>query len=218
VHKIHNHNNFYYFTASLVFLLLASGFVSSTPKGEYHFVLEIMMFVTELVAFFSLALSGKWRVFVGLMLVSMMASNILRQFTDLHAAPLIGLSVSLIFYGGMAYAAARQVLFTGDIDLNTVVGTVAVYLLGGIVWSVLYLITLEFWPTGINGIDYQDWRDNFGEVAYFSYVTMTTLGYGDISPAIPITRTLAYLQAITGTFYMAVVVASMVGSFKKSSK
>ena len=215
---IHTHNNFFYFTASLVILLLVSAFVSSSPPGEDHLVLEALMFITELVAYFSLNLSGKWRAFVGLMLALLMASNLLRHFTEWHAAPLVGLGVSLIFYCGMAYAAARQVLFIGDIELNTVIGTVAVYLLLGIIWSVLYLIALEFWPAGIKGIEYQDWRDNFGNTAYFSYVTMTTLGYGDFSPAIPITRALAYLQAITGTFYMAVVVASMVGRVNKASR
>ena len=91
------------------------------------------------------------------------------------------------------------------------------YLLLGLIWAVLYLITLEMWPTGINGIEYQNWHDNFGVAVYFSFVTMTSLGYGDISPAIPFTRTLAYLQAIRGTFYMAIVVASLVGTLKKKS-
>ena len=92
------------------------------------------------------------------------------------------------------------------------------YLLLALIWTVLYLIALEFWPTAINGIQYRDWRDNFGEVAYYSYITMTTVGYGEITPAIPVTRTLAYLQAITGTFYMAIVVASMVGGFSRKLK
>lgn len=216
--RIDSHNNFYYFTASLVVLLLASAFVSSTPKGEDHLLLQILMFGTELVAYFSLDLSKRWRIFVGLSLVLLAASTVLREFTDWSSEPLIGLVISLIFYCGMAYAAARQVLFSGEIELNNVVGTIAVYLLLGLIWTLLYLISLEFWPTGINGIEYQDWHDNFGVTTYFSYVTLSTLGYGDISPAIPFTRTLAFLQAITGTFYMAVVVASMIGKVSKKSK
>ena len=196
--RIDSHNNFYYFTASLVVLLLASAFVSSTPKGEDHLLLQILMFGTELVAYFSLDLSKRWRIFVGLSLVLLAASTVLREFIDWSSEPLIGLVVSLIFYSGMAYAAARQVLFSGEIELNNVVGTIAVYLLLGLIWTLLYLISLEFWPTGINGIEYQDWHDNFGVTTYFSYVTLSTLGYGDISPAIPFTRTLAFLQAITG--------------------
>ena len=79
-------------------------------------------------------------------------------------------------------------------------------------------MALEFWPEGIKGIEYKDWHDNFGATAYFSYVTMTTLGYGDITPVVPMTRTLAYLQAVAGTFYMAVVVASLVGGFARRHK
>jgi voltage-gated potassium channel len=152
------------------------------------------------------------------MLVLMLISNLLREYTQWSGGPMSGLVVSLVFYCGMAYAAARQVLFSGDIELNTIVGTVAVYLLLGLIWTVLYLMALEFWPTGIKGIEYQDWHDNFGITNYFSYVTLSTLGYGDISPAIPVTRTLAFLEAITGTFYMAVVVASMIGRVSKKSK
>lgn len=217
--SIHSHNNFYYFTASLVVLLLVSAYVSSTPQGEGHLVLRALMIGIEIVAYFSLNLSKRWRIFVGVMLVLSVVSNVLREFTGWSAHPLIGLGVNLIFYCGMAYAAARQVLFSGDIEPNTIVGTVAVYLLLGLIWSVLYLMALEFWPEGFNGITHQDWHDNFGITTYFSYVTLTTLGYGDISPAIPVTRALAFLQAITGTFYMAVVVASMIGRVsRKNSK
>lgn len=217
--RIDSHNNFYYFTASLVVLLLASAFVSSSPDGGGHLLLQVVIFFTQLVAFFSLNLSRRWRVFVGVTLVLLAVSTVLREFTDWSVDPLIGLGAMLIFYCGMAYAAARQVLFSGEIELNNIAGTVAVYLLLGLIWTVLYLIALEFWPMAINGITYQDWRDNFGVTTYFSYVTLATLGYGDILPAIPLTRTLAFLQAITGTFYMAVVVASMIGQVSsKNSK
>ncbi|NQX89374.1 MAG: two pore domain potassium channel family protein, partial [Halioglobus sp.] len=47
---------------------------------------------------------------------------------------------------------------------------------------------------------------------------MTTLGYGDITPIASMLRTLAYLQAVAGTFYIAVVVASLVGAFSRRTK
>jgi voltage-gated potassium channel len=216
--KMNSHNNFYFFTASLVLLLLVSAFVSSTPDGENKLVLWLVILVTEVVAFFSLNLSPPWRKFVGLMFVLLILGQAVREFTEWSSASLVGLLVCLIFFSGMAFAAARQVLVTGGVELNTIVGTIAVYLLLALIWTVLYLIALEFWPTAINGIQYRDWRDNFGEVAYYSYITMTTVGYGEITPAIPVTRTLAYLQAITGTFYMAIVVASMVGGFSRKLK
>ena len=46
-----------------------------------------------------------------------------------------------------------------------------------------------------------------------SFVTLATLGYGDISPASPIAQVIVILEAVTGTFYMAIVVASLIGAY-----
>ncbi|MCB1764424.1 MAG: two pore domain potassium channel family protein, partial [Gammaproteobacteria bacterium] len=64
-------------------------------------------------------------------------------------------------------------------------------------------------PQALHGVEIVDGVSDFPHLLYFSYVTLTTLGYGDVTPAIPLTRTLAYLEAITGTFYLAIVVASL---------
>jgi hypothetical protein len=216
--RIHSHNNFYYFTTSLVVLLLVSSFISSAPDKNSHLLLQGVVYITELAAYISLSLSRRWRAFVILILVLHVFVQIMRKLTGWETTPWIGLCFAVTFYAGMTYVAARQVLFSGNIEFNTIVGTIAVYLLLGIVWTGLYLLALEFWPQGIEGIEYRDWHDNFGIAAYFSYVTMTTLGYGDITPVVPITRTLAYLQAVTGSFYLAIVVASLVGAFARKSR
>ena len=209
---VNDHNNFFFFTLALVVLLLTSALVGSSADGEDHALLHGIMLITELIAYFSLNLSKKWRRFVIAMIVLMLVGNGMREFTNWSAAPLTALTGSLLFYCGMAYAASKQVLFSGEIEGNTIIGAIAIYLLMGLIWGVLYLITLEIWHDAFNGIEYRNWSDNFSTALYFSFVTMTSLGYGDISPAVPVSRVLAYLQAVCGTFYMAVVVASMVGA------
>jgi hypothetical protein len=47
-------------------------------------------------------------------------------------------------------------------------------------------------------------------LTYYSFVTLTTVGYGDINPVSPATRTLAWMEAVTGQFYLAVIVAGLV--------
>ena len=205
-------NNFAYFTLALIALLVLSAGLDSIPKNDGHRALQGIMLLTELVAYFSLNLNKNWRRFILGMIVLLLVTNTLREFTSWSLSPLISLTAVLVFYCGMAYAAARQVLFSGHVDANSIIGAAAIYLLLGLIWSVLYLITLEFWHGAFNGIEHTHWADNFPVTTYFSYVTMTTLGYGDISPAVPVSRTLAYLQATCGTFYMAVVVASMIGA------
>ena len=53
----------------------------------------------------------------------------------------------------------------------------------------------------------------FSELMYFSFVTITTLGYGDLIPVKPLARTVAFLEAIIGQFYVAVLVAWLVGMY-----
>jgi hypothetical protein len=95
------------------------------------------------------------------------------------------------------------------------VGSIALFLVMGLGWAAIYLLLINFNPTAINGIEHSDkWGSNFSVVTYFSFVTLTTLGYGDYSPNSPLAEVAVYLQAITGVFYMAVVVSSLVSAKK----
>ena len=75
----------------------------------------------------------------------------------------------------------------------------------------LYLFIAEVVPGAFNGLPQAPWLDNFATAVYFSFVTITTLGYGDISPVLPLARFLVYMEAIIGVFYMAILVASLIG-------
>ena len=55
-------------------------------------------------------------------------------------------------------------------------------------------------------------------LTYYSFVTLTTVGYGDISPVSPAARTLAWMEAVTGQFYLAVIVAGLVSLLAAKDK
>ncbi len=209
---VNEKNNFIYFTAALVLLLLTSALVDTMPAGEGRLLLRLIILATEVVAFISLDFGTRWRRFIGLMVLLIIAASSLDELTSVTWAPTFGLLSLLVFFLGIAYGVSRRVLFSGTVDFNTIIGALAVYLLIGLIWATLYLLALEFFPAAFNGMEPEIWSDNFSNAAYFSFVTMTSLGYGDISPALPITRALAYLQAIVGAFYMAIVVASLIGA------
>ena len=122
------------------------------------------------------------------------------------------LGVLLALFGGLAWLAFEQVLFTpGPVDSNRLLGAISIYLLLGLIWTVVYLGILEFDPEAFHGSGGGPWLESFPEFVYFSFVSLTTLGYGDISPATPIARFVVYLEAILGQFYLAIMVASLVG-------
>lgn len=58
----------------------------------------------------------------------------------------------------------------------------------------------------------------FLDLLYYSYVTMTTLGFGDITPATRIASALTYLEAISGVMYVAILVASLVGAYASNGR
>ena len=101
-------------------------------------------------------------------------------------------------------------------DTNILMGAVCIYLLLGLIWAILYAMFAILWPeASFSGLQYEENRLQFDSFLYFSFVTLTTAGYGDITPVNPLIRTLAYLEMITGQFYMAVLVAGLVGLFMR---
>jgi hypothetical protein len=126
------------------------------------------------------------------------------------AARLLGLSFCVASTG----IAGAHVFRFQRVDRNLLAGAVCVYLLLGIIFAIVYSLIAYFWPTGaFSGIDPAGRPLAFDDLLYFSFTTMTTVGYGDITPVNPLLRTLAYFQMVTGQFYMAVLVASLVGVF-----
>jgi len=107
---------------------------------------------------------------------------------------------------------SRQVTF------NIVCVSLCIYLLLGLVWALTYSVDDALDPTAftctVGGAQHPGWmRVGRGETTslYFSFATLTTLGYGDIVPTSPISRMLASMEAITGQLYLAVLVARLVG-------
>jgi voltage-gated potassium channel Kch len=152
----------------------------------------------------------KWFVaIIGLMVFS----AVLRTATDSITFEYAYLALFAAFLMLAAWLVARRVLLTGSVDLNTIFGSVALYLLIGLIYSTVFTALLGFIPDALRGIEPGPWHQVMQQVTYFSFVTLATLGYGEITPASPIAQVIVILEAVTGAFYMAVVVASLIGAF-----
>jgi voltage-gated potassium channel len=130
---------------------------------------------------------------------------------DHYGIAILQLLMLLGFFGLTIVLACRQVLFSGAVDLNRIVGAICIYIFLAIAWALAYLLVEYFFPGSIPDLPGGDWRESMQKSVYYSFVTMTTLGFGDISPLQPVARYLTYLEAVTGQFYIAILVASLVG-------
>ena len=120
------------------------------------------------------------------------------------------LSILFIFFVGSFRTAYRQILFEGKVDGNKIIGSLSLYLLLGLGWTVIYLFIFELDPTAFMGIESGNWKQNFSQMAYYSFVTLTTLGYGDMLPVNKVAQFFVYMEAIIGVFYMAIIVSSLI--------
>ncbi|MGF1681904.1 potassium channel family protein [Photobacterium minamisatsumaniensis] len=210
--KITSQNNFYYLTLSLIILLVSSSLELVLKSGWLEIVFQAITATTFLVCLLSLRFDTGWYRFLMMLLVLWVAVSILKSFFELYNTDLFMLILMFSFFFGTFKSIMRQILLTGSIDNNKVVGSLALFLLLGLMWAIIYLFVLEFSPNAFTGIEYKAWGENFANAAYFSFVTLTTLGYGDMSPVSPVAQVIVYLEAIAGVFYMAIVVASLVGA------
>jgi len=204
-------NNFVYLAFGLVLMLFIGALLEYSPGDTGPMIMQGATVAALLIG----ALSQKGNrsrfvtniIFVLVMLFMIVGGTLLDKagFSYLH------LFILLCFFIWMTWLAARQVLFTGSITSNDIVGAICIYMLLGLIWAMLYLFLAEAVPGAFNGLPQAPWLDNFSAAIYFSFVTITTLGYGDISPAMPLARFLVYMEAIVGVFYMAILVASLIG-------
>lgn len=208
---LNEQNNFVYLLFGLVLLLFAGALMEYFPGDVGPRIMQGATIAALLIGTGSQKKNrSHWItsiVFAGVMLLMIIGGTLIDRagFSYLH------LLLLLFFFIWMTWLAVKQVLFTGSITSNDIVGAICIYILLGLIWTVLYLLLAQTIPGAFNGLPQVSWLDNFSAVVYFSFVTITTLGYGDISPALPVARFFVIMEAIIGVFYMAILVASLIG-------
>jgi ion channel len=143
----------------------------------------------------------------------------LRKLVPAYGLSEVGLSLLTLFLIYTASTILLHIFRTRSITRDTLSEALSVYLLMGITWACIYgLIYLqvpnafhlpEAMPTRLaTGITGQVPMD---VLLYFSFVTLTTLGYGDVTPLASSARAMATLEVVLGQFYLAVLIARLIG-------
>ena len=128
----------------------------------------------------------------------------------LFPVELIGRIATVVFFIMLAGLIFRQYLIErNQVTSETLIAAVNAYLCIGITYAFAYSFLMTANPDSFSGTFMED--PEFGAFVYLSFVTMTTLGYGDITPTTEIAGVLAYTQAVVGQLYMALTVARIVG-------
>ena len=179
--------------------------------GAGHYVGFVFLSVLILAAFM---VSGS-RVAVGMILVAIaliivamalefQRPSVVENYLDAFAWLIAGFTLSTVV--------ARAVFAPGKVTFHRIIGAVLLYLNIGLIFVGLFYFVALLEPDAFKGLD--PLRGNgsidVGNLIYFSFVTLTTTGFGDIAPVHAYARSLSIIEAIIGQLYPATLLARLV--------
>jgi hypothetical protein len=123
---------------------------------------------------------------------------------------LLGLILSALFMLIVISILMLKVFSVSEVTARTLRGGIAVYVLMGFLWANIYGIVLWFNP---GAITFPEQTIELSSIIYFSFTSLTTLGYGDITPVSWMARNLTIIETTIGQIYLTVLVARLVGLY-----
>lgn len=195
------------FMVSIVLLLLLSAVLEGTKYGYY--VLNIASNLVFLLGVYAVGRNKRTIIFLLLL-------GLPWVFSDwIFISSTQSIFASILYFFMVTSILFNHILKAKDVTPDTLYGAICVYLLLGLLWMTLYGCIEYFSPgavfvSGTLGID-GDISTN--ELIYYSYTTLSTLGYGDITSTTPLGRMLSVLEAIAGQLFIAVLIARLVSLY-----
>jgi len=181
-------------------------------------------FLTDLFLIFVLisgvyAISGENRkvflislVIAGVSMVLQFASYVM----DVEILHLLKRSVGAVFFAYALVVILRHILMEREVTGDLIMAAACAYFLIGIIWAFIFHL-LETIQQGSFSVPI-DLRYDFPTFLYFSFVTLASLGYGDITPISPQAQSLSVLEAVMGQLFLAVTIARLVGIHTSQSQ
>lgn len=152
----------------------------------------------------------KWPLGIALSLaVVWVAIRIAQHFVELKGLGFLLDGLTGLFVLQMLVMTVRHIRTETEVTADLLMGAICGYLLLGLVWSYAYKILELTHQHAFNGSEH--FGDRMGAYIYYSFVTMTTVGFGDITPATNQARALSILEAVFGQLYLAITIARLVG-------
>ena len=194
----------------LICLFLAYSFVN-TLLGQM--VISVGFLVANLTVLETLYLSRKEIYFLRVIAVIAFSCSIINLFEFSQ----FSIYISALGYLGYALfmilailVIQKRITAAKKVDQDIIRGSICIYLILGFLWGTSYLIIWYLDATAFKGLDAGNAKQ---QLFYFSFTTLTTIGYGDISPVNPLAMTLANLEGIVGQLYPAIVIAKLVSLY-----
>jgi hypothetical protein len=202
------------FLLALVLLFIVTPIVEDIPHGRS---IEISLMTLVLVAgVLAVGRSHRTLVWAAVLVAPVVTARWIHHFfPDLGFAKVIFLVAGLVYLIFLVVQFLHFILRAPRVNAEVLYAGISVYLLLGLVWTLAYSLVAKLIPNSFAfspGPGASQTMEGF-TAYYFSFVTLTTVGYGDITPVSNAARALAALEAMTGTLYVAVLISRLVALY-----
>ena len=206
-------NNFAYLLVALLLLLVAPPVLETLLGWRGPIMRAAPYSLVLIMGVWSLRMTGRWFHTVIALAVIGIVLEVLHAISHHNAFAYLTLSSFLLFLCLCTFLVLRQILTDTQVGLNRIAGAFCAYLMLGFIWSVAYMMLFAMDQSSFQGLPQTANDLRLLDLQYFSFVTMTTLGYGDVAPVSDVARALAAVEALIGQLYLAVLVAALVGAY-----
>jgi len=203
--------NFVFMLIGLILMWLVTPMISMVSTDVGNIALYVVIGAALCLGAWTMSKERRFFLVAAGITLAAVAYSIVAYLTGNALARFLVLGLEIIFWSMCAWFVARHVLADGSAVRNRIAGAICIYMIAAVIWAHLYTALNLWMPGSFNGLDAVPFEKQFAELLYFSFVTLTTLGYGDMSPAHPVARLLAQMEAVFGQFYIAILVATLVG-------
>jgi hypothetical protein len=203
----------YFLLPSLLLLFFLFPFLEGYMIGEIF--LNILFSAVLIASIFAVTEKRRPITFAFLLAVPAFILNWVEDFINVPAVTVASLISTLLFLsyiaGALLYHVLKDKKVTGD-KLN---GAVCIYFLIGLIFALIFASIELLAPGSFSGLQKIDPSEPYfvanGQLAYYSFITLTSTGYGDILPKTPLARVFSVLEAMLGQIYIAMLIARLVG-------
>lgn len=207
---IHTSKYFY-----LTCLLLSYFILTSTINTEDSAIVPMSMIFSAMILLPMITLLDKniiSRLIIGLTIVMVVSHMLITYLPNDTALYILFYSTDILFLSLGSVTILHSISQNKDITADTLFGAVCGYLFIGLSWSFIFLLINVINPDAFTtALTSTSLHSSTLNATYYSFTTLTTLGYGDILPVSYLARTFSWLEAVVGQIYLAVWISQLVG-------
>jgi voltage-gated potassium channel len=194
---------------SLLLLFVGTGAAAGTGRGRA--IEGPLMVLVIVAAVWDLRERGRERLVAAALGAGAILLGVLDLTVRIRHLPVVASAIVAVLAGLVVWRAYTGVMRPERSVSERILGAVCVYLLIGLAWAKIYETLDVVTPGSFRFPADNAWAaPGLARYAYLSFITLATVGYGDVTPATPIAGTITWLEAVTGQLYLAITVARLV--------